>query len=202
MGRHTHRTNCGALRVSSDEQASIGIGSLIMFVAFMIAAVIISATIVQVSEILFSKSKSDAQTSTQPFNGIIEVIRLEIRALGGTDEISITFSLPFQAQPLPEDELSWVIMCAYPLTVDPDAVEFDQGQFQFATTLDGDGLTSMPLTEFEPATTYHMRIQLDACDLETISPTKITLVLLIDKGRTLEMQLEITSSPYVGMDLI
>ena len=202
MGRHTHRTNGGALRVSSDEQASIGIGSLIMFVAFMIAAVIISATIVQVSEILFSKSKSDAQTSTQPFNGIIEVIRLEIRALGGTDEISITFSLPFQAQPLPEDELSWVIMCAYPLTVDPDAVEFDQGQFEFATTLEGDGLTSMPLTEFEPATTYHMRIQLDACDLETISPTKITLVLLIDKGRTLEMQLEITSSPYVGMDLI
>ncbi len=202
MGRHTHRTNCGALRVSSDEQASIGIGSLIMFIAFMIAAVIISASIVQVSERLFSSSKSDAQTSTQPFNGIIEVIRLEIRALGGTDEISITFSLPFQAQPLPEDELSWVIMCAYPLTVDPDAVEFDQGQFQFATTLDGDGLTSMPLTEFEPATTYHMRIQLDACDLETISPTKITLVLLIDKGRTLEMQLEITSSPYVGMDLI
>ena len=199
MGRHTHRTNCGALRVSSDEQASIGIGSLIMFVAFMIAAVIISATIVQVSERLFSSSKSDAQTSTQPFNGIIEVIRLEIRALGGTDEISITFSLPFQAASLPEGDLSWVIMCSYAAS---NEVEFDQGQFEFATTLDEDGLTSMPLTEFEPATTYHMRIQLDTCDLETISPTKITLVLLIDKGRTLEMQMEITSSPYVGMDLI
>ena len=202
MGGHTQRTNCGALRVSSDEQASIGIGSLMMFVAFMITAVIISSTIVQVSEKLFINSKSDAQISTQTFNGIIEVIRLEIRALGGTDEISITFSLPFNTEPLPEDELSWVIMCTYPLTGGPDSIEFDQGQFEFATTLDGDGLTSMPLTEFEPGTPYHMRIQLDSCDLETISPTKITLVLLIDKGRTLEMEMEITSSPFVGMDLI
>lgn len=196
---HSARGFGDALHVNSDERAEVGVGALIMFIAFMIAAVVVSSSIIQGTEKLFSQSKSDGQASTQPFNGIVHVVRLEIWALGGTDEIAVTFELPYQGQPLPEDDLSWVLMCTYAAST---AIEFDQGQFQLATTLAGDGLTSLPLTEFEPGDIYYLRMELDTCDLETISPTTATLVLMVEQGRTTEIKIDVTGSPFVGMDLM
>jgi len=44
-----------------------------------------------------------------------------------------------------------------------------------------------------------MIIQLDICDLEDTK--EATLVLMVDRGRTQELQLNIGSAPYQGKDL-
>ena len=121
---------------------------------------------------------------------------LEIFALGTTDEIHIVFDLPFIEKPLSETDFTWVLMC---LPTGDRTLSFDSGAFEFPTTLDGDGLTSLPIIEFLPGANYRMIIQLDLCDLEAVE--EATLVLIIDKGATQEKILNIGTAPYVGKDL-
>ena len=56
------------------------------------------------------------------------------------------------------------------------------------------------MVEFEPGVDYRMIIQLDNCDIENVD--EATLVLMVDRGRTQELQLNIGSAPYIGQDLI
>ena len=78
-------------------------------------------------------------------------------------------------------------------------VAFDEGDFTIATELDGDGRTALPLTEFQTAVTYRMIMTLTECDLEDVDSA--SLVLMVDRGRTQEWEMNIGSAPYQGQDL-
>ncbi len=184
------------IRRVKDENAEIGIGAMIIFIAIILASAIVSAVLVKSVENIFSRQKSDAQQSSISFNGMVNVLIIDITALGGTDEIHMVFDLPYIADNLHESDLSWVLMC---LPTGETRMQFDEGQFRFATTLDGDGLTALPLTEFIPGDVYRIIFQLDTCDLEDVE--KATLILMIDEGRTREIVLEIGNSPFVGQVL-
>jgi hypothetical protein len=161
---------------------------------------IISALIIGVGENIFVETKNGAQQNIPTFKGITNVVVLEIFSLGATDEIHIVFELPYVEHPVPEESLAWVLMCV-PQNQGggQNTIHFDEGNFQLATELDGDGLTDLPLVEFEPGVDYRMIIQLDICDLEDTK--EATLVLMVDRGRTQELQLNIGSAPYQGKDL-
>jgi hypothetical protein len=188
-------------RRAKSNYAEVGSSAMIIFVALILVSSIISALIIGVGEKVFSQTKNGAQQNIPTFKGITNVVVLEISNLGATDEIHIVFELPYVEQSVSEEDLAWVLMCVpgtQPGT--KRIIYFDEGNFQFATTLDGDGLTDLPLVEFEPGVDYRMIIQLDSCDLEDVEET--TLILMVDRGRTQELQLNIGSAPYIGQDLI
>jgi hypothetical protein len=188
-------------RRAKSDNAEVGTGAMVIFIALILVSSIISALIIGVGENIFSRTKAGAQQNIPTFKGITNVVVLEISNLGATDEIHIVFELPYVEQSVSEEDLAWVLMCVpgtQPGT--KRIIYFDEGNFQFATTLDGDGLTDLPLVEFEPGVDYRMIIQLDSCDLEDVEET--TLILMVDRGRTQELQLNIGSAPYIGQDLI
>ena len=179
-----------------DENAEIGIGAMIILIGIIISSAVMSAIIVKTVDTAYTRPKADAQRSSTTFNGMVNVLIIDITALGGTDEIHMVFDLPYISENLDESDLSWVLMC---LPTGETRVQFDEGRFGFATTLDGDGLTAMPLTEFIPGDVYHIIFQLDICDLQDVEDA--TLILMVDEGRTREISLKIGTSPFVGQVL-
>lgn len=188
-------------RREKSTNAEVGSSAMIVFIALILVSSIISALIIGVGENIFSQTKTGAQQNIPTFKGITNVIVLEIFDLGATDEIHIVFELPYVEQPVLEEDLAWVLMCV-PANqgAGQNTMYFDEGNFQFATALDGDGLTDLPLVEFEPGVDYRMIIQLDNCDLEDVEDA--TLILMVDRGRTKELRLDIGDAPYQGQDLM
>ena len=180
--------------------AEVGSSAMIVFIALILVSSIISSLIIGVGENIFSQTKTGAQQNIPTLKGITNVIVLEIFDLGATDEIHIVFELPYVEHPVLEEDLAWVLMCVPIQPTVQDTIFFDEGNFQFATALDGDGLTDLPLVEFEPGVDYRMIIQLDNCDLEAVE--EATLILMVDRGRTKELRLEIGEAPYQGQDLM
>ena len=191
------------IRRRFDNSAEVGASAMIVFIAILLASSVIAALIISVGEIVFVRTGEDAQVSSHGNKGIINIVVLEIFALGATDELHIVFDLPFIEKALPEEELIWILMCEGVSGTGSNILYFDTGHFGFATTLDGDGLTSLPLVEFQPGDIYRMRIQLDECDLENlVSSKKVNLLIDIKGGSSSERVLRIGDSPYVGKDLI
>ena len=183
-------------RDTRNDDASQGIGAMVLFVAIVLMSSIISGVVIGFGEKIFSETKNDAKENVPRVKGIVNIVILEIFTLGANDEIHIVYELPYIEQPVADDNVGWVVMC------NPSGstqINFDEGDFTLATDLDGNGLTALPLVEFEPAVTYRMIIQLNECDLEDIDSA--SLVLVVENGRTQEWRMNIGSSPYQGQDL-
>ena len=95
----------------SDERAELGTGALIIFIAIVLAAAIISVTMVATTESMFTKQNNDAATSSDAFSGIVTIVRLEVAVLAATDELHLTFEMPYIKTALPEDDISWTAFC-------------------------------------------------------------------------------------------
>ena len=182
-----------------NDNAEVGTSAMIIFIALVLVSSIISAIIVGIGGNVLSQSKNDAQQNIPSFKGMANVVVLEIASLGANDEIHIVFELPYVEHSVDEDALSWVIMCFPSGQTGRQTIHFDDGNFELATTLDGDGRSALPLEEFEPGIDCRMIIPLNECDLEDVDSA--TLVMIVDKGRTQEWVLNIGTAPYQGQDL-
>lgn len=187
-------TQMQSIRRNGD--ASQGISAMIVFIAIILMSSVISAVVIGFGEKVFSETKTDAQENVPSIKGVVNIIVLEIFTLGTNDEIHIVFELPYIEAPVSDENVAWVVMCN---PSGSNRVNFDEGDFTLATDLAGNGLTSLPLVEFETAVAYRMIIQLEDCDLEEIDYA--TLVLMVERGRTQEWQMNIGSAPYEGQDL-
>tara|TARA_B110000444_G_scaffold259443_1_gene303185 strand:- start:2902 stop:3471 length:570 start_codon:yes stop_codon:yes gene_type:complete len=186
-------------RSYEDESAEVGTSAMIIFIALILVSSIISAIIVGVGQNVFTLSQNDAEQNIPSAKGITNVVVLEVFSLGPPDEVHIVFELPYIEQPLFDEDLSWNILCVPSNQGVRDTIRIDSGNFELATTLDGDGETALPLVEFEPGAYYRMIMVLDDCDLTDVETA--TLVIMVDRGRTQELQMNIGSSPYEGQDL-
>jgi len=183
-------------RTQSNDDASQGISAMIVFIAIILMSSIISGVVIGFGEKVFSETKTDAQENVPSVKGVVNIVVLEIFSLGAVDEIHIVFELPFIETSISDENVGWVVMC-HPET--SQRMAFDEGDFTLATDLEGDGQTDAPLVEFEPAVTYRMIITLNDCNLDEIDTA--SLVLMVDRGRTQEWQMNIGSAPYQGQDL-
>lgn len=178
------------------DDASQGISAMVLFIAIILMSSVIAGVVIGFGGKIFSETKNDAQENVPSVKGVVNIVVLEIFTLGANDEIHIVFELPYIEHSIGDDAVAWVIMC-HP--TGSNSVSFDEGDFTLATELDGDGLTDLPLVEFEPAVTYRMIMQLNDCDLDAVDTA--SLVLVVDKGRTQEWQMNIGTAPYQGQDL-
>lgn len=186
-------------RSINTDDAEVGTSAMIIFIALILVASIISAIIIGVGQNVFTLSQNDADQNMPSAKGITNVVVLEVFSLGPPDEIHIVFELPYIEQPLLDEDLSWNILCVPSNQGARDTIRIDSGNFELATTLDGDGRTALPLTEFEQGSYYRLIMELDDCDLTDVETA--TLVIMVDRGRTQELQMNIGSSPFEGQDL-
>ena len=183
-------------RDMNSDDASQGISAMIIFVSIILMASIISAVVIGFGEKVFAETKTDAQENVPSVKGIVNIVVFEIFTLGVNDELHIVFELPYIEQSIGDTNVAWVVMC-HPAGT--NNIAFDEGDFSLATNLDGDGLTAADIDEFEPAVTYRMIMQLSDCDLDNLEDA--SLVIMVDRGRTQEWQMNIGSAPYQGQDL-
>tara|TARA_B110000495_G_scaffold200855_1_gene216937 strand:- start:1005 stop:1574 length:570 start_codon:yes stop_codon:yes gene_type:complete len=184
--------------IESDD-AEVGTSAMVMFIALILVSSIISGLIVGVGENVFSHTKTGAQQNIPTLNGITNVVILEVFSLGANDAIHIVFELPYVDSPVPDVNLGWALLCTKAPTGAKDIMHLDSGNFELATTLDGDGLTALPLLEFEPGVDYRMIMQLSNCDLDGVD--EATLVLMVERGRTQEYHFSLGGAAYLGQDL-
>ena len=183
-------------RDMNSDDASQGISAMIIFVSIILMASIISAVVIGFGEKVFAETKTDAQENVPSVKGLVNIVVFEIFTLGANDELHIVFELPYIEQNIGDTNVAWVVMC-HP--AGSSNLAFDEGDFSLATNLDGDGLTAADIDEFEPAVTYRMIMQLSDCDLDNLEDA--SLVIMVDRGRTQEWQMNIGSAPYQGQDL-
>ena len=182
---------------TNTEDASQGISSMVVFIALILVSSIISGVLIGFTEKVFKAAKTDGEQNVPSVKGIVNVVILEISSLGvATDELHIVFELPYVEHAVSDEGVAWVVMCHPPGQTN---VHFDEGNFDRATNLDGDGDTVAAITGFEPGTSYRMSIPLTNCDLDDLEDA--TLVLMVDRGRTQEWKMDIGSAPYLGQDL-
>lgn len=187
-------------RDMNSDNASQGISAMIIFVSIILMCSIISAVVIGFGEKVFAETKTDAQENIPSFKGIVNIVVFEISSLGANDELHLVFELPYIEQNIGDTNVAWVVMC-FPTNQGGgrQTMHFDEGDFSLATELDSDGLTAADIDEFEPAVTYRMIMQLSECDLEAVD--EASLVIMVDRGRTQEWQMNIGSAPYQGQDL-
>lgn len=196
-------------RYVKDIRAEAGTSAMIIFIGLVMVSAIVSALILSVGANIFTEAKSDAQQTTPNIQGIVHISILEISGLGAEDQLHLVFELPYVGDPVPDTSVSWVLMC---LPNGNNNVLFDEGDFTTATTMQGDGETVADVTQFTPGTVYRILLELDNnvndpqktgayhCDLENTE--EATLIIIVDKGRTLERFLNIGGTPYEGQDLM
>ena len=187
-------------RDMNSDNASQGISAMIIFVSIILMCSIISAVVIGFGEKVFAETKTDAQENIPSFKGIVNIVVFEISSLGADDELHLVFELPYIEQSIGDTNVAWVVMC-FPTNQGGgrQTMHFDEGDFSLATELDGDGLTAADIDEFEPAVTYRMIMQLSECDLDAVD--EASLVIMVDRGRTQEWEMNIGSAPYQGQDL-
>jgi hypothetical protein len=187
-------------RDMNSDDASQGISAMIIFVSIILMCSIISAVVIGFGEKVFAETKTDAQENIPSFKGIVNIVVFEISSLGADDELHLVFELPYIEQNIGDTNVAWVVMC-FPTNQGGgrQTMHFDEGDFSLATELDGDGLTAADIDEFEPAVTYRMIMQLSECDLDAVD--EASLVIMVDRGRTQEWEMNIGSAPYQGQDL-
>jgi len=187
-------------RDMNSDDASQGVSAMIIFVSIILMASIISAVLIGFGEKVFAETKTDAQENVPSVKGIVNIVVLEISSLGADDEIHIVFELPYIEHAIADSDVAWVVMC-FPTGQGGgrQTMHFDEGDFTIATELDGNGLAAADIDEFEPAVAYRMIMQLSDCDLDTVE--EASLVIMVDRGRTQEWQMNIGSAPYQGQDL-
>ena len=178
------------------DDASQGISAMILFIAIILMTSVISAVVIGFGEKVFSETKTDAQENVPSVKGIVNVVILEISTLGANDEIHIVFELPYIEAPVSDENVAWVVMC-HPTGT--NRVAFDEGDFTIATELDGDGRYGFTSGRIPDCCHLRMIIPLTECDLEDVDSA--SLVLMVDRGRTQEWEMNIGSAPYQGQDL-
>jgi len=184
--------------IVDDERAELGTGAMIIFIALILAATVVSSVIIMATEKMFQDQSNDAHSSTEVFGGIPVIVRMEVSQLGATDEFDVVFELPYAQAALPETRMSWVVMC---LPTGGTGIEFDSGPFMGATPLSGDGNTGPTIDEFEPGENYRVILSLDNCDIENVDSDIGTLILMVENGRTVEKTLDFRSV-HVGKDMM
>ena len=78
-------------RDTRNDDASQGIGAMVLFVAIVLMSSIISGVVIGFGEKIFSETKNDAKENVPRVKGIVNIVILEIFTLGANDEIHIVY---------------------------------------------------------------------------------------------------------------
>ena len=146
-----------------------------------------------------------------PFVVVFELEELD--TTGNTnDRLYIMFKLPYLSDAIPDTDMKWALMCDINDYTDPPktgiehTLEYSSGDFNAATDLSGSAEDDASIDEFVQGTYYHVILQLSEpngagmCDL--VEDMAATLVIIIENGRTTELDFYVPNGATTGYDLM
>jgi flagellin FlaB len=151
----------------TNEDASIGIGAMIVFIALILVAAVASAVIIQTAEKL-QQTAQQTGADTEAEQGSKIVLLSAIISASATDVITLTFELGAGSETIPEASVAWMVVADGGATL-----VMDSATFAAATDLGGGGTPS----SFVPGTAYELPISLADCGLAVSTEYQLTIAV-------------------------
>ncbi len=188
---------------NKNEEGSIGIGAMIVFIALILVAAVASAVIIQTGEKLQQSAQQTGTDTQQEIGGKISIItswvgdQTDCDGTGGGANtcVTIVYELAPGSEPLAESQVTWTIICDDAAAT--PVVQTVYGTFNSATaTLDtrtadgvqntaGDGVLN-------PGVVYMIDLQTSDADVATVQDCAAT----INEQHTLIISVEAGGSTY------
>jgi hypothetical protein len=191
--------------ITRDEKAEFGTGSLVMFIAIMIAAAVISSIIVRIAEVAFDNKETTSERSTANTGAMAQIIRLEVIDYDptnvATDSLMLNVDFPYLQNIVSDTSVSWVVACpALDANSNDHGFYFDRGDFSDVTELDGDGATAAAVSIIENDKVYYLILNLNNCDVE---PSETHFLLIsVDGSNTITKVIDYGPNPSANQDLM
>jgi len=188
------------------ETAELALGALISFIGIMVTSAVMASILVAIVQTSFSNSQEHAVTQSETLNGLIQVNRFELSSYSdpGADSVYLVFELPFLLNDVLDTDVVWSMLCPEdPAIVSPAMINYISGDFDTATEIIDDGVSTGLNDIFTNAGLYHMFIEISGTGVCNISPDySAELVIAINGGRTTAIPFDVGSNPYAGMIFI
>jgi len=152
----------------TNEDASIGIGAMIVFIALILVAAVASAVIIQTAEKL-QQTAQQTGADTEAEQGSKIVLLSAIISDSANDIITITFELGAGSETIGEASVSWLVVGDGGVTLVMDSATFEAA--------DGLGADGSNPTTFIPGTAYELPIDISNCVLAVSSEYQLTIAV-------------------------
>jgi len=157
----------------TNEDASIGIGAMIVFIALILVAAVASAVIIQTAEKL-QQTAQQTGADTEAEQGSKVVLISAIISDGTAHKIILTYELGAGSETVPETSVSWMVVGK---VAGAAVLEMDSGDFTSTLGLGGAAKATATLV---PGTAYELEITIDDCELA--ASTQYNLVIGVAGG--------------------
>jgi len=142
-------------RFTTDGEAAIGIGAMIVFIALILVAAVASAVIIQTGEKLQQNAQQTGSDTQREISGKITIINIVVASV--TD-----YRLYFESSPgsgiLDETEINWQITCTNPSGTTP-GYQYITGDFTDSRIVATGG--AITAAGIEPGVSYYIAIDAD-----------------------------------------
>ena len=152
----------------TNDDASIGIGAMIVFIALILVAAVASAVIIQTAEKL-QQTAQQTGADTEAEQGSKVVLLSAIISDTANDIVIITFELGAGSETIPETSVSWLVVGDGGATL-----VMDSGDFTATTDLGGAAKGTATLV---PGTAYEYPIDMSQTVLAISSKYSLTIAV-------------------------
>lgn len=139
-------------RNEEQNEAAIGIGAMIVFIALILVAAVASAVIIQTAEKLQQNAQSTGDQTTDQMGTKITVVSV---SLATAANLRVTFKLSPGSDSIADTQVLWTIVCA---------AGTDSGTFGNSGALNQDGATLGDVTTLNTNTVYNLVMATGNCN--------------------------------------
>ena len=200
----------------SDSCAEFALSAMISMIMILLFSALVAGMALMIIEQAFMESRSQSVEQSETLNSIPYVVVFELEELDTTgntnDRLYIMFKLPYASNTILDTNIKWAMMCdindysAAPKTSSQHTLEYSSGDFDAATELTGNAADDAAIDEFVQGTYYHIIIQLSepdgAGDCDLVGDMSATLVIIVENGRTTELEFYVPTDATAGYDLM
>ena len=199
-----------------DTCAEVALSAMVSMIMILLFSAIVAGMALMMIEQAFKESRSQSVEQSETLNSIPFVIIFELEELDTTgntnDLLYIMFKLPYASNTIPDTNMKWAMLCDVndysdtPKTGIAHTLEYSSGDFNAATDLTGNAADDAAIDEFEAGIYYHIILQLSEpdgdgdCDL--VGDMDATLVIIVENGRTTELDFYVPTDAAPGHDLM
>ena len=195
-----------------DTCAEIALSAMVSMIMILLFSALVAGMALLMIEQAFMESKTQSIEQSKTLNSIPVILSFEMESFNRVDNsnerLYIAFKFPYSSESIPDTDVKWALICdnANSGLGSGDNVELSEGDFDFATDLNGNGLDQNALDEFETGVYYHMIIRVNSpngngqCDLQ--EGLLASFVIAIENGRTTQIDFTIPQNVETGHDLM
>ena len=199
-----------------DTCAEIALSAMVSMIMILLFSALVAGMALMMIEQAFMESRTQSVEQSETLNSVPLVLVFEVEEFDTTgntnDRLYIMFKFPYASNSIPDTNVKWAMMCdvndysATPRANSQHTLEYSSGDFDAATDLTGNAADDAAIDEFVQGTYYHIIIQLSepggAGDCDLVGDMTATLVIIVENGRTTELEFHVPTDATSGYDLM